>query len=98
MTNINIRIDEDLKRQAEEVLSGLGMNMTTATTVFLKQVVRTGGIPFPLTTRSAWEEYVEHALDEADEEAKHPGPRIDHEEFMRKSRALIDELSRQVRA
>lgn len=48
MANLNIRIDDDLKRQAEMVLDELGMNMTTATTVFLKQVVRCRGIPFEL--------------------------------------------------
>ena len=37
MANINIRIDDALKQQADAVLAELGMNMTTATTVFLKQ-------------------------------------------------------------
>ena len=48
MKNLNIRIDEDLKTKAEEVFSELGMNMTTALTIFLKTSVRYGGIPFEL--------------------------------------------------
>ena len=48
MANINIRIDDTLKQQADAVLSELGMNMTTATTVFLKQLVRCNGIPFEI--------------------------------------------------
>lgn len=48
MATINIRVDDALKRDAEEVLAGIGLNMTTATTVFLKQVVRTQSIPFEL--------------------------------------------------
>ena len=46
MASISIRIDDTLKAQAEAVLDALGMNMTTATTVFLKQVVRCNGLPF----------------------------------------------------
>lgn len=48
MANINIRIDDALKQQADAVLAELGMNMTTATTVFLKQLVRYNGIPFEI--------------------------------------------------
>lgn len=48
MANINIRIDDALKQQADAVLTELGMNMTTATTVFLKQLVRHNGIPFEI--------------------------------------------------
>ena len=48
MSNINIRVDDELKRRAEYIFSELGLNMSTATTAFLKQVVRVGGIPFEL--------------------------------------------------
>ena len=48
MANLNIRIDDNLKKQAEALFSDLGMSMSTAMTVFLKQAVRTGGIPFEL--------------------------------------------------
>lgn len=48
MANLNIRVDDLLKKQAEEVLNDLGMSLSTATTVFLKQVVRCNGIPFEL--------------------------------------------------
>lgn len=47
-TNLNIRIDEDLKKQAEEIFNELGLNMSTALTVFLRQTVRSNGIPFEL--------------------------------------------------
>lgn len=48
-TTINLRIDDDLKNNAEETLSELGISMTTAVTLFLKAVVRTTSIPFPIT-------------------------------------------------
>lgn len=50
--NVNVRIDEDLKKQTENLLSDMGLNMTTAVNIFLRQVVRTGGIPFEITTRT----------------------------------------------
>ena len=41
-----LRIDDNLKRQCDIVFEDLGLNMTTAMTAFLKQVVRTRSIPF----------------------------------------------------
>lgn len=50
--NVNIRVDEELKKQTEILLSDMGLNMSTAVNIFLRQVLRTGGIPFEITTRS----------------------------------------------
>lgn len=50
--NVNIRVDEELKKQTEILLSDMGLNMTTAVNIFLRQVLRTGGIPFEITTRT----------------------------------------------
>lgn len=47
-TNLNVRVDETLKKNAEELLNDLGMNMSTAINVFLRQVVRVHGIPFEI--------------------------------------------------
>ena len=49
--NVNIRVDEDLKKQSEALLAEMGLNMTTAVNMFLRQVVRTGGIPFEITAK-----------------------------------------------
>ncbi|WP_317854400.1 type II toxin-antitoxin system RelB/DinJ family antitoxin [Chakrabartyella piscis] len=48
-TNITIRMDAGLKKQAEELFSDLGMNLTTAFTVFAKQAVREQQIPFAVS-------------------------------------------------
>jgi len=45
-TNLSIRIDRDLKDEADQVFNDLGMNLTTAITVFVKQAVRQRKIPF----------------------------------------------------
>ena len=82
-TSMNLRIDKDLKKQAEALFAGLGLNMTTAINIFLKQAVREQGIPFAITAHKEFEsvsayrgsaeryghyaEYVASSLREADD-------------------------------
>jgi len=48
-TLINIRIDEVLKKDLESVCQELGMNMTTAFTIFAKKMTRERRIPFEVS-------------------------------------------------
>ena len=48
-TNLNIRMDKNVKEQAEAIFNELGLSMTSAITVFLKTAIRERGIPFRLT-------------------------------------------------
>jgi len=43
---INVRLDASLKQEAEELFSELGLNMTSAISMFLRQAVRDQAIPF----------------------------------------------------
>jgi len=52
-TNINIRVDSEIKTKAEDVLSSLGLNMTTAINIFLRQAILHHGIPFNITNDPA---------------------------------------------
>ena len=47
-TNLNIRIDKEIKDQAERIFSELGLNMTTAINIFLRTTIRENAIPFAL--------------------------------------------------
>jgi DNA-damage-inducible protein J len=47
--NVNIRMDSELKKQAEELFNELGMNMSTAFTIFVRQSVRQRKIPFEIS-------------------------------------------------
>jgi DNA-damage-inducible protein J len=47
-TNLNIRIEKEIKDQADRIFSELGLNMTTAINVFLRTTIRENGIPFAL--------------------------------------------------
>lgn len=62
----NINLDPDLKKSAQELFSDLGMDLTTAVTIFLKQAVLNQGIPFEIkreipnqTTINALNEFYE---------------------------------------
>lgn len=48
MTTIQVRVDEDTKQQATVVLEGLGLDMSTAMKIFLRQVIIRNGIPFEI--------------------------------------------------
>ena len=48
-TNVNIRMDENLKKQFDDFCDNIGMTMTTAICVFAKKVVREQKIPFEIT-------------------------------------------------
>ncbi len=48
MSTITIRVNEELKDQAEEVFESIGINTTTAFVIFMKSVIREGKIPFEL--------------------------------------------------
>ena len=47
-TNLNIRTDKEVKLAAERIFEELGLNMTTAINIFLRQTIRENGIPFEL--------------------------------------------------
>ena len=49
--NVTIRMDDELKAQADALFDELGMSFTTAINVFVKQALREGGIPFEVTTQ-----------------------------------------------
>jgi DNA-damage-inducible protein J len=51
-TNLSIRIDRGLKEEADQMFNEMGMNLTTAITIFVKQAVRQKRIPFEIALDS----------------------------------------------
>ncbi|MDD2967557.1 MAG: type II toxin-antitoxin system RelB/DinJ family antitoxin [Desulfovibrionaceae bacterium] len=45
-TSMTIRTDAQIKQQAQQIFSDLGMDMTTAVNIFLRQAIRHNGLPF----------------------------------------------------
>ena len=48
-TNLSIRMNVETKKEAEAMFDSLGMSLTTAINIFIKQSLRTRGIPFQIT-------------------------------------------------
>lgn len=68
MTQISIRIDEDVKLNAEKTLDAIGLSMSSAITIFLKTVAREKRIPFELSAEPFYSSnnisYLEKIMDD----------------------------------
>lgn len=67
----NISIDADTKAKAQAMLADLGMDLSTAVNIFLKQMLYEGGIPFSIT-REAPNKLTLEAMKEAQEMFRFP--------------------------
>jgi DNA-damage-inducible protein J len=64
MTNITVRIDDDVKRDAEALFGKLGLSMSGAINVFFRQAIREQAIPFRVRAVSEHDEYFnEHNME-----------------------------------
>ncbi|MGG0823108.1 type II toxin-antitoxin system RelB/DinJ family antitoxin [Paenibacillus turicensis] len=70
-TNISIRMDAELKTQADALFAELGMNISTAFNIFVRQSLREGGLPFDVTLNKPTKETIAAML-EAERIAKDP--------------------------
>ena len=70
-TNISIRMDSELKAQADVLFAELGMNLSTAFNIFVRQSLREGGIPFEIKLEQPNKETIAAML-EAERIAKDP--------------------------
>ena len=69
MANVNIRIDQEIKKKAEAIFKGLGLTPTSAITMFYIQTIRNNGIPFVLKLETPNKETLE-AIQEVEEMEK----------------------------
>ena len=70
-TNISIRMDSDLKAQPDNLFGELGMNLSTAFNIFVRQALREGRIPFDISLNQPSKETVAAML-ESERIAKDP--------------------------
>ena len=85
-TNVTIRMDKELKKQADELFLALGLNLSTAIGVFCRQAVRQGKIPFEL------------AIDKPNAETLAAIDDVNNNRNMSKTYDDIDELMRDLNA
>lgn len=79
-TNINVRVDSALKKEAEALFNDLGLSMSSAINMFLRSAINHDGIPFEVK-RQAPNAETKAALDEYEEMKKNPGNYKRYETF-----------------
>jgi DNA-damage-inducible protein J len=77
-TNLTIRIDEDIKRDAETLFSTLGMSMSGAINIFFRQAVRDQAIPFSIHVKTAEEKYNDYFTPEIIKNIKRSVAQAEH--------------------
>ena len=87
MANLQIRVDDTLKAQADSLFASIGMDTSSAVRVFLKQSVMRGGIPFELVGDPCLP-----YLQEADARARAGEPVFTEEEFRAKAEAFLHDV------
>ena len=88
-SNMNIRMDKEVKEQAQKIFAQLGMDMTTAVNVFLRQTIRHNGFPFELKIDTPNEETMA-AIQEVQQMKKNPA--------LGKSYTDVDEMMKELLA
>jgi DNA-damage-inducible protein J len=68
--NVTIRLDRTLKSNAESMFEDMGMNLSTAINIFLKQTVRQREMPFKIEADSFWSEQNQARLERSRSEAE----------------------------
>ena len=81
--NVTIRMDEQLKAQADELFADLGLSLSSAITMFVKQTVRERRIPFEIKRATA---PIQMAADSSVEELS--------KQFIEKNRTAYKELAK----
>ena len=80
-TTINVRVDENVKRNVEVLFNNMGMNVSTAVNMFFKQCLRENALPFQPQAKTSIS--LKDALREAQEQAEING----------KSNMTLDEIN-----
>lgn len=62
-TNLNVRVDREVKQAAEAIADALGMNLSTAVNIFLRQMISHNGLPFDVRLAPSTE--TRRAMDDA---------------------------------
>lgn len=85
---LHVRVDDQLKAQAADALSSVGLTLSDAVRILLTRVAAEGGLPAGLTTDpAAYDTWFRAKVQEA---LADPRPAKPHAQVMQEARALID--------
>lgn len=89
---LHVRVDDQLKAQATDALSGVGLTLSDAVRILLTRVAAEGGLPAGLTADpDAYDAWFRAKVQEA---LSDPRPATPHDQVMQEARALIDRKRR----
>lgn len=89
---IHVRVDERLKAQATDALSGVGLTLSDAVRILLTRIAAEGGLPAGLTADpDAYDDWFRTKVQEALADSR---PVTPHDQVMQDARALIDRKRR----
>lgn len=80
-TSMTVRLDKNIKTEAQNIYSALGIDMTTAINVFLRQSIKSNGFPFDVTLNTP-NRYTLSAMNDVTEGKNVVGPFNSVEELM----------------
>lgn len=87
---LTINMDDEVKKEFQDVVNKLGLNATSAVNLFARAVIREKAIPFPITLRTReeqdWNDYLSGTIEKSCEDLRR-GDIITEEELER----LIDQ-------
>lgn len=91
MSTIQIRIDDKIKKSAKKILDEVGMDMSSAIKIYLKQIVISKGIPFQSLTANGLLLKEEAAILKASQEAKN-GKNVTRSTHWKQAKTHLDKL------
>lgn len=91
MPTIQLRIDKKTKNSAKKILNEVGMDISSAIKIYLKQVVIRNGIPFQLLTENGLTVQEEDIILKSAHEAKH-GKNVTATANWKKAKTHLDSL------
>ncbi len=86
--NLNVRVDANDKKKFEQFCNSVGMNISTAINMFIKDVLREQKLPFEITTKSV-DETIYEKLKEAELQMSHTSKRYSKEEVLESINNII---------
>ena len=87
---INIQVDSETKREATNILNDLGLSMSTAINLFLRQVIKRDGLPFEVVNPKPNKELL-MALKEAEEIINNPDKYKGYKDIDELRKALLSD-------
>ena len=94
MTNltsaINVQVDSAIKKEATAILNDLGLSMSAAINLFLKQVIKRDGLPFEVVNPKPSKELCK-ALKEAEKIVKYPDKYLGYRDMDKLKEALLSD-------